>query len=210
MERTACFFRKRDFPGTWIRGSKLLSSSERYWVWAKKGLPLVFTEHSSWSTIPFILPGIALMRMAALHSNASHRKGELVFAGSVPVQMLLAFASAACLTICVWTWKNSALWESLSLAAASPALLLAWPSRISSGPQGLRRTLWWKRTVIIPWNDLVMLERDGYGGFRVYGRKQETIAFSRYHVAPVAFEREMFIRSGLRAASNTSPNRIVP
>jgi hypothetical protein len=89
----------------------------------------------------------------------------------------------------------------LVISALCVALVsLAWPSTFLCTPSVLVRTLWWRPRMLMPWGDIVQVERTAGGDLNVYDTQGRCLCFSRFHVDPRRFESEVLRRSNLKAA----------
>jgi hypothetical protein len=65
----------------------------------------------------------------------------------------------------------------------------------------VRRYLWLRRVVFIPWAEVTGIEKNNGGDIIVFGKMAQSITFTRFHTDPGRFEREVRSRSNLGQTS---------
>jgi hypothetical protein len=138
----------------------------------------------------------------AICARADSSGGGLVFRGIAVFRILLAFASVALLSIAIASKGQEGPWVYPGAGLFVIAFLFSWPSTITVNRDAIRRDVWWRPVLRIPWNEVVGIERQVGGGWRVYSKNGQTITFSSIHVDPDRFRQEVITRARLTSVAD--------
>ena len=150
--------------------------------------------------------GIAL-RVLVVQARARRavRAGKAIVFGVVPVIRLgLLFGIVVIIVFAIRDFGSSPTWLRV-LAVVMVALgSMAWPATFILTDAALVQSIWWRRTVIIPWEEVVQVERTKGDDLNVYGASGQCLCFTRYHVDPDRFQAEVLKRAKLRGLVSSS------
>jgi hypothetical protein len=167
-------------------------------------------EHQGIWLMPIVFGGLAALRLVALGSRVRGKDGRLAFTVSLPYRLIMLLGEVGVGGVLLLNWSNSEIWERLTLSAISLGLALGWPSKLVLDEQGIERILWWRPLIQIPWKDVVSIEENGAGEYRIYGRDKPAIDFSKFHVDPQRFISEVLARTHLKVSRSSDPTSIAP
>jgi hypothetical protein len=157
----------------------------------------VSLDSNMWWQGPFVLMVLRLVHTEALLLRAKRNGEVLVFRGALSMRVLFACGIAGLSFGVYFSIGREEMWLLLLAATMVLGLCLAWPATISLGPDGLRRHLWWRRTTAIPWTEVTGIQKNQGEDIEVFGRNGQSISFTRYHIDPYRFEREVKWRAKL-------------
>ena len=157
-----------------------------------------------WWIGPFVLVLLRVLYAEAKYSRAQRVEGTLVFQAARGVRMLLTIGIVGFAGGIIASVKREEPWILIAASALVVFFCANWPSTITIGPDGIRRQLWWRATLIIPWSEVSAIEKRKGGDFQVFGKGGDSIVFSRYHVDPNLFEAEVVRRSNLKGTTDAS------
>jgi len=160
--------------------------------------------------MPIVFGGLAALRLVALSSRVDAKGGRLTFSVSLPYRLVFLLGETGLVVALLLTWSNSTVWERVGLFLLAVGLALGWPSKLVMDEQGIERILWWKPKVRIPWKDVTSVEENAVGEFRICGRDQPAIDFSKFHIDPQRFRSEILARTKLKISNSSDPVSIVP
>ncbi len=148
-----------------------------------------------WWLTPSAMMAVYLVQLEARLERAKSRGNALVFRGPVLLRLMLIVCLVVLPVFVVMHWDSRDPLPGICLLFFSFILVFVWPAAFVVDDAGLRRILWWKPVVMIPWKDVAEIEKNAAGDVMVIGMGS-TLTFSRFHVDPERFEKEISKRSG--------------
>lgn len=163
-------------------------------------------KSNTWWIGPLVLVVFRVLLVEAGLSRAKLVNGTMIFRGALSLRIMF-LAGIIGFTVAILASLGSE--EPWILIVASSFVLLwcfSWLPTITIAADAIRRVLWWRPTVVIPWQDVTALEECKGGELAVFGRNGQCIVFNRYHVDPSAFRREVLKRAKLdRTMDGSAP-----
>jgi hypothetical protein len=160
--------------------------------------------------MPIVFAGIALLRLVALGSKVRVSGDQLKFIGSLPYRLLVFLGSAGALAVLILTWHTSEIWARAGLAVGALGIACGWPPTIVLDSKGIKRKLWWKPQLVIPWSDVSSIEENAAGDYEVYGQHQSSVSFSRFLIDPYKFKTEVSAKTNLKVTRTSDPVKVTP
>ncbi len=158
-----------------------------------------------WPKGAIILLILRLVLVEASTERAKRRGTSTVFRGS-PHRAEYAIRRAR--RFFAWTmltdWKGENFWVLAGGCLFVCLFLVAWPSTISLSDAGVKKSWWWGRRIVIPWEEVTAIERSAGGDLAVFGASGRRVTLSRYHAAPAVFEFEVKRRAHLKETMDAS------
>jgi hypothetical protein len=135
--------------------------------------------------------------MEARLSHAKHKSGLLVFPGVLAMRVISACGIAGFSIGIFLSVGHEETWVLALAAILALGWCFGWPTTISLGADGLRRHLWWRKDVFIPWTDVSGIQKNKGEDIEVFGKSGQSISFTRFHTDPLRFETEVKLRAKL-------------
>jgi hypothetical protein len=159
---------------------------------------------NSWWIGPFVLAIIRLLYVEAQLTRTAVKGRDLLFRAGTGIRLLFGSGIIGFSVGIFTNIGHEENWLLLLAACLVLTLCFAWPVTLVIGEDRLRRSVWWRRSLVIPWNEVSGVERNIGGEIQVFGKNGQCITFSRFHVDPIRFQGEVMRRAGLREVLNTS------
>jgi hypothetical protein len=135
--------------------------------------------------------------MEARLSHARRTGSLLVFPGVLAMRMMFACGIVGFSIGIFLSVGHEETWVLILGVVFVLGWCFSWPATISLGPDGLRRHLWWRKAVFIPWADVSGIQKNKGEDSEVFGRSGQSISFTRFHTDPFRFETEVKRRAKL-------------
>jgi hypothetical protein len=157
-----------------------------------------------WWIGPVVLVLLRVLYAEARSSRATRAGDALVFRPALGVRLLLGVAILGFFVGIVLSIGREELWILIGSAILVVAMCFAWPSTFTVGGDEILRQSWWRPNARIPWTAVTGVEKRAGGEIYVYGSAGQSVTFSRYHVDPRRFEREVIARAHLKGSNDAS------
>jgi hypothetical protein len=154
-----------------------------------------------WWIGPLVLVLIRIIVLEARLSRASRKRQALVFPLALSFRIGLWSAIALFTFLILRELHTEEPWLLWMGAALAICLSMALGYSFVCTETNVTRKLWWLRDSTIAWTDGVDFEHTAGGDFNVYGKYGQRLCFSRFHVAPGAFEAEVRRRAPFAKSS---------
>jgi hypothetical protein len=162
-------------------------------------------EHKWWFA-SVALAAIQIVRIEALFGVAQEKGNATVYRGSLLLRAMLG-GVAAFIIVFIWLkWSETELWLSLSALTFAIWFLFAWPPTIVIDRDAVYSFRWWKKSQVIPWNQVEDVETNNEGDIQVIGTEQ-TIEFSRFQTDSSSFRQQLLVHSKVERI-NTKENSV--
>ena len=164
---------------------------------------------NTWWIGPLALTILRLLYVEARLSHASSKLGVLVFR-AVPAARLLfliGIIGFSALTIC--SIGSEEVWLLAMGAAIVIGACFLWPVAITLDDNAIHASVWWRRSIVIPWDQVCGIESKAGGDIQVFAKYGQSITFTRFHIDPSRFQDEVKRRAGLsRIIRSSDPPRL--
>jgi hypothetical protein len=157
-----------------------------------------------WWIGPVVLVLLRVLYAEARSSHAGITGDALVFRPALGVRLLLGIAILGFFLGIILSIGREETWILVGSAMLVVLMCFAWPSTITVGKDGIRLRSWWRPSTRIPWTTVTGIEKRTGGEIYVYGSEGDSVTFSRYHVDPRSFEREVVARAHLQGSIDAS------
>jgi hypothetical protein len=157
-----------------------------------------------WWIGPVVLVLLRVLYAEARSSRATRAGDVLVFRPALGVRLLLGVVIVGFFVGIVLSIGREELWILIGSAMLVVAMCFAWPSTITVGGDEILRQSWWRPNTRICWTAVTGVEKRAGGEIYVYGSDGQNVTFSRYHVDPRRFEREVIARAHLQGSIDAS------
>jgi hypothetical protein len=157
-----------------------------------------------WWRVPLLLTLLRLLYAEARLSHATAKAGVLVFRAGLGLRVVYLIGIVGFSVGTLLNAGTEEVWVSALGAAFAISMCFAWPVTIAMDDNGIRRTIWWRRSMAIPWAQVSGIERGAAGDMQVFGNHGQSMTFSRFHIDPIRFQGEVMRRAGLRDVTNAS------
>lgn len=147
--------------------------------------------------MPIVFGVLAAIRFVALGSTVQVSGDRLIFKASLLHRLVILLGSSGAFAVVIATWHGSETWERTALILIALGISAGLPAEIVLDANGVRRKLWWRPVVLIPWPDVIAVQQNTAGDWIVYGKRQDPITFSRFNVAAQRFKAEVIARAHL-------------
>jgi hypothetical protein len=162
----------------------------------------------SQSNIWWIGPLVAIaLRLLIVQARATRavRVGKAIVFGVVPViRFGVLFGLVVIVVFTIRDFGSSPTWLRILAFIIVVLGCMAWPATFIVTENALVHSIWWRRTVTIPWAEVVQVERTKAHDLNVYGANGQCLSFTRYHVDPDRFQAEVLRRAKLRGLVSSS------
>ncbi len=162
------------------------------------------TTSNMWWIGPLVLKLIQILQTEARVSHGKATRGAVVFRAGLGSRLLLLIGISGFAAL---TFASIGREESWLLAMGAAIIImtcLTWPATITLDKNVIRRTIWWKPSVVIPWGEVSGIEKNTAGDIQVFGNRGQCITFTRFHIDPWRFQDEVRRRAGLTKIINAS------
>jgi hypothetical protein len=134
--------------------------------------------------------GLTVLRLLYVEARLTHArvKGKLlVFSAGLGIRLLFGAAIIGFSALTAWNIGREETWLLVMMAVIVVAVCFGWPATITIGELGIKRHLWWRPTLAVPWNEVSGIEKNAGGDIQVFGDHGQCITFTRFHVDLLAF-----------------------
>jgi hypothetical protein len=159
---------------------------------------------NSWWIGPLVLAVLRLLYVEARQTQAAAKGGELIFRAGIGVRLLFGCGIVGFTFGILASLGTEEGWLLVSGACFVIGWCFAWPVTLVIGKDGIRRSVWWRKPVLIPWAEVTGIERNIGGEIQVFGKEGQCITFTRFHVDPIRFQDEVMRRAALREVLKAS------
>jgi hypothetical protein len=161
-------------------------------------------DSNMWWIGPVVILLLRILYSEAISERAGRRGDALVFRMALGARILFAVGLLALLVTFALSIGHEEKWVYVLGGLLLAALCFACPVTIILAEDAIYRSVWWRRRLRIPWESVIGIEREPSGESQVYSKHGEKITFSRYHVDPGKFEREVLRRGRIGATTDGS------
>ena len=155
-----------------------------------------------WWIGPLVAVLLRFSYVEAISTRVDSRGDRLVFRGTAGFRILLVTGTLGLLSVLVASKGREETWLYVVAGLFVGAFMFSWPPTITINQDAIRRDVWWRPAFRIPWNEVVGIERQVGGGWRVYAKSGQTITFSSIHVDPHRFRQEVLARARLTSVAD--------
>jgi len=152
------------------------------------------------------------MRLVIAQARISreNRKGNATVFGAAPVfRWIVSIGLTVIIVLMLHAIAREPTWVLAGGAVLVVFVCFAWPGTFICADSGLIYSVWWRRSVFIPWREVAQVERTQGGDLNVYAAGGQQLCFTRFHIAPQRFEAEVLRRAQLpQAISSLSPTSL--
>jgi hypothetical protein len=161
------------------------------------------TTSNMWWIGPLVLILLRVLYTEARLARATVKADAIFFRAALGVRILMGSGIVGFLILIRKSVGHEETWLLIAGSILVILMCFVWPATIVIENDALRRHLWWKRIMAIPWNEVSAIEKNKGGDLRVFGNNGQCITFTRYHVDPFRFEIEVKRRAGLDRTLDT-------
>jgi 4-amino-4-deoxy-L-arabinose transferase-like glycosyltransferase len=151
-----------------------------------------------WWIGPLVLVLIRVAVGQARVSNAARNSHSVVFGIAPLYKWLGVFVLAAFAVLFVRDFRGEETWVLVLAALLIAFICFSWPATFICSENSIIKHVWWRRSVVIPWRDVVQLEETKGCDLNVYGAGGVCMCFTRFHVAPHRFKADVLKRAELK------------
>jgi hypothetical protein len=152
---------------------------------------------NSWWTSGLVIIFLRIFSMEAAHARASRKGDTIVFRAATGARALFAVVLPMLVILEVRAIGQEETWVIVLGSVLTLCASLGWPATITIDAACVARHIWWRRTLRLPWESVVILERDEAGDLTVCAADGRRIVFSGMHVDPGRFQAEVLKRAKL-------------
>jgi len=157
-----------------------------------------------WWIGPLVLVLLRLLYIEARLTRVALKANMLVFRAGIGLRLLFGIGIFGFSLGVVINIGHEDVWLLAGGAGLVIAACFAWPVTIIINDREVRRTVWWRKSVAIPWDEVTAVEKSHGGELQVFGKMGQCITFTRFHVDPSRFRDEVRRRGNVQAFIDTS------
>jgi hypothetical protein len=162
------------------------------------------TTSNSWWIGPLVLTLIQILQTEARLSHAKAAHGAVVFRAALSVRLLFLIGIIGLTALTLASIGREESWLLATAAGFVILVCFGWPATIALDQNAIRRTVWWKPSVVILWSEVSGIEKNSAGDIQVFGNQGRSVTFTRFHIDPWRFQDEVRRRAGLTTITNAS------
>jgi hypothetical protein len=151
-----------------------------------------------------VLTLLRLLYVEAKLTRAGVKGNRLIFRAGIGLRLLFGIGIIGFTVLTLSSIGHEEVWLLAMGAALVVVGCFAWPATFMIGDHGVQRTLWWRRPLMIPWNEVTGIERNAGGDTEVFGKSGQSITFTRFHADPARFVEEVRRRAKLDEVINAA------
>lgn len=157
-----------------------------------------------WWIGPIVLIGLRLLSAEASLSRAQTKGSTLVFRGGQTLRLLIGGLIVGFSAFILSRAGKEESWPLVILAIFVILACFAWPATITVSERGLECHVWWRKAVVLPWNEVSGIQKSASGYIQVFCTRGKSITFTPQHVDPHRFQDEVMRRAGLKSIIDAS------
>jgi hypothetical protein len=161
-------------------------------------------DSNTWWIGPIALLALRLLYAEARFARAQVNGQEIVFRPTAGLRLIVWIGIVGLAAAVAMSEEAEESWVYGLAVGLLVLFCFGLPSTITLGRDIIRQEAWWGRRTSIGWASVGALEKRSGGEFHVFGREGQAITFSRYHVDPVRFVREVLQRANLPGVVDAS------